>query len=398
MKQYVVRFFQLEAASGILLIIATALALIANNSLLSDLYNSFLNIPVTFAIKTFAIDKPLVLWINDGLMAIFFLLIGLEVKREILQGQLSKPSQIVLPSVAALGGMIVPAVIYWVLNHNDPQAQSGWAIPMATDIAFSLGVLALLGRSVPVALKLFLMTLAIIDDLGAIIVIALFYSGKLSVTALALAAVCLVILIIFNRTGVKSLGLYLLVGLVLWACVLKSGIHATIAGVVLAFIIPLKGKELNYSDSPLIRLEHALSPWVSYFILPLFAFVNAGVSFAEVTAEHLFSAVTLGIAGGLLIGKTVGIFGFTWLIIKLGLAKLPEGANWLLVFGVSILCGIGFTMSLFIGSLSFPVGNEYIGIDRVGILLGSFIAAVIGYIVMRLALNKKAQLISAETI
>lgn len=391
MKQLLVRFFHLEAASGILLIIATLLALIANNSPLASSYNGFLNIPVAVTVESLEISKPLVLWINDGLMAIFFLLVGLEIKREALQGNLSSPSQVVLPSVAAVGGMLVPAVIYWLFNHNDPQAHSGWAIPMATDIAFSLGVLALLGKSVPTSLKLFLMTLAIVDDLGAIIVIALFYSGQLSLTALGLAAVCVVVLITFNCLKIKSLGLYLIVGVVLWVCVLKSSIHATIAGVVLAFIIPLKVEmpKEEQGNPPLIKLEHALAPWVSFFILPLFAFVNAGVSFASVTRDHLFSTVTLGIVLGLLVGKTVGVFSFTWLVVKLGFAQLPKGSNWLLILGVAMLCGIGFTMSLFIGSLSFPIGNEYVGIDRVGILSGSLFSALLGYLLMFWALKKK---------
>lgn len=394
MIKLLTRFFKLETASGILLIIATIFALIANNTFLAPYYNSFLNTKVFFSIHHLVINKPLALWINDGLMAIFFLLIGLEVKREILQGHLSKPSQIVLPSIAALGGMVIPAIIYFILNHNNPQTYSGWAIPMATDIAFSLGVLALLGKSVPISLKLFLMTLAIIDDLGAIIVIALFYSGQLSVTALLLATLCIAILITLNYCNIRNLGLYLLIGIVLWVCVLKSGVHATVAGVILAFTIPLKLKTQRTKQihPPLIKLEHTLTPWVNFFILPLFAFVNAGISFATVTYDHLFSSVTLGIAMGLLIGKTIGVFGFTWLIIKLGFAQLPKNATWPLLFGISILCGIGFTMSLFIGSLSFPVGNEYVGIDRVGILLGSLLSAIIGYLIMYLALNKKNSL------
>ncbi|MFD1260770.1 Na+/H+ antiporter NhaA [Entomomonas asaccharolytica] len=393
MKQLLISFFRLEAASGILLIIATVLALVANNSLLSDWYNNFLNIPVMLAIDKLIIDKPLLLWINDGLMAIFFLLIGLEVKREALQGQLSKVSQVVLPTVAAFGGMIVPAVIYWAFNHNDPQAHSGWAIPMATDIAFSLGILALLGKAVPISLKLFLMTLAIIDDLGAILVIALFYSGDVSVAALGLAGICLIVLITLNLLKVRSIGLYLIIGFILWVCVLKSGVHATIAGVALAFTIPLKLRmtKAEHIHPPLIKLEHALSPWVSYVILPLFAFVNAGVSFAQVTQDHLLSTVTLGIVLGLLLGKTIGIFGFTWVVVKLGFAKLPKDSDWSLLFGICILCGIGFTMSLFIGGLSFPPNNEYVGIDRVGILIGSFLSAVIGYCVMYRALKKKAK-------
>jgi NhaA family Na+:H+ antiporter len=377
------RFFQLEAAGGLLLIAAAALALIINNSPLSWLYNDLLDMPVVAQIGAVKIAKPLLLWINDGLMALFFLLIGLEVKREILQGHLSRPSQIVLPGAAAIGGMVVPALIYWALNKDNPGAMSGWAIPMATDIAFALGVLALLGKRVPVSLKLFLMTLAIIDDLGAIIVIALFYSGELSNLSLTLASVSILALIVMNRLGVIKLAPYLLVGLVLWVCVLKSGVHATLAGVVLAFCIPLKtGKQ----GSPLQTLEHGLHPWIAYGILPLFAFANAGVSLTGVTLESFTHHVPMGIALGLLLGKLVGVFGLTWLAIKTGIATLPTGANWGQVLGVAILCGIGFTMSLFVGSLAFVPGqSEFAGMDRMGILTGSILAALIGYTITALS-------------
>jgi len=383
------RFFQLEAASGLLLIAAAALALIINNSPLSYLYNGLLDVPVVAQIGALKIAKPLLLWINDGLMALFFLLIGLEVKREIIEGHLSKPSQIVLPGAAAIGGMVVPALIYWFLNKDNPAAVAGWAIPMATDIAFALGVLALLGKRVPVSLKLFLMTLAIIDDLGAIIVIALFYSGELSSLSLMLAAACLLALIAMNRLGVVKLGPYMVIGLILWVCVLKSGVHATLAGVTLALCIPLRTR--NAEASPLLSLEHALHPWVAYGILPLFAFANAGVSLAGVNLESFTHHVPMGIAVGLLLGKTVGVFGLTWIAIKLGLAALPSGANWGQVLGVAILCGIGFTMSLFVGSLAFvPGSSEYAGMDRMGILTGSILAAVIGYGITALASRKAA--------
>lgn len=372
------RFFQLEAAGGLLLIAAAALALIINNSPLSWLYNGWLETPVVAQIGALHIAKPLLLWINDGLMALFFLLIGLEVKREVLQGHLSRPSQIVLPGAAAIGGMLIPALLFRALNSDNPAALSGWAIPMATDIAFALGVLALLGKRVPVSLKLFLMTLAIIDDLGAIIVIALFYSGELSSLALALAAASIAGLITMNRLGVTRLAPYLLIGTVLWVCVLKSGVHATLAGVLLAFCIPLRTPKAV--ASPLQQLEHALHPWVAYFILPLFAFANAGVPLAGVTLESLTHPVPLGIALGLLLGKVIGVFGLTWLAIKTGLASLPTGANWGQVLGVSMLCGIGFTMSLFVGSLAFVPGqSEFAGMDRMGILTGSVLAALIGY-------------------
>jgi len=371
------RFFQLEAASGLLLIAAAALALIVNNSPLSHYYTAFLDVPVAVQIGALQIAKPSLLWINDGLMALFFLLIGLEVKRELLEGQLSKPSQVVLPGAAAIGGMVVPALIYWFINKDYPDALGGWAIPMATDIAFALGVLALLGKRVPVSLKLFLMTLAIIDDLGAIIVIAVFYSSELSGVSLLLAAACLIVLIAMNRMGVIKVAPYMIVGLILWVCVLKSGVHATLAGVTLAFCIPLRTK--NSETSPLMSIEHALHPWVAYAILPLFAFANAGVSLAGVSMHSFVSHVPMGIAAGLLIGKTLGVFGLTWIAIKTGMAALPAGANWGQVFGVAILCGIGFTMSLFVGSLAFVAGSDYVGMDRMGILTGSILAALIGY-------------------
>lgn len=383
MRNTITRFFQLEAAGGLLLIAAAALALVINNSPLSWLYNAFLETPVEARIGALQIAKPLLLWINDGLMALFFLVIGLEVKREVLEGHLSKPSQIVLPGAAAIGGMVVPALIYVALNTGNAEALNGWAIPMATDIAFALGVLALLGKRVPVSLKLFLMTLAIIDDLGAIIVIALVYSGELSQVSLILAGVSIIALIAMNRSGVSRLAPYLLIGLVLWVCVLKSGIHATLAGVVLAFCIPLR---TSTKASPLLTLEHGLHPWVAYGILPLFAFANAGVSLAGVTIDSFTHSVPLGIAAGLLLGKTAGVFGLTWLAVRTRLASLPKEANWGHVLGVSILCGIGFTMSLFVGSLAFEPGvSGYAGEDRMGILTGSILSAIIGYGVMVMA-------------
>ncbi len=389
MRNTITRFFQLEAAGGLLLIAAAALALIINNSPLSWLYNAFLETPVEARIGALQIAKPLLLWINDGLMALFFLVIGLEVKREVLEGHLSKPSQIVLPGAAAIGGMVVPAVIYVALNTGNAEALNGWAIPMATDIAFALGVLALLGKRVPVSLKLFLMTLAIIDDLGAIIVIALVYSGELSQVSLILAAVSIIALIAMNRSGVSRLAPYLLVGLVLWVCVLKSGVHATLAGVVLAFCIPLR---TSSKASPLLTLEHGLHPWVAYGILPLFAFANAGVSLAGVTMDSFTHSVPMGIAAGLLLGKTLGVFGLTWLAVKTRMASLPREANWGHVLGVSILCGIGFTMSLFVGSLAFEPGvSAYAGEDRMGILTGSILSAIIGYGVMVMACRTTAK-------
>ncbi|AZL67373.1 MULTISPECIES: Na+/H+ antiporter NhaA [Pseudomonas] len=389
MRSLFARFFQLEAASGLLLIAAAVLALIINNSPLSYLYNGLLEVPVAVQVGALEIAKPLLLWINDGLMALFFLLIGLEVKREVVDGHLSKPSQVILPATAAIGGMLVPALIYWFINRDNPAAVAGWAIPTATDIAFALGVLALLGKRVPVSLKLFLMTLAIIDDLGAIIIIALFYSGTLSSLSLMLAGACLIALLAMNRLGVIKLGPYLVIGLILWVCVLKSGVHATLAGVALALCIPLRTKHAE--TSPLLSLEHALQPWVAYAILPLFAFANAGVSLAGVTLESFIHPVPMGIALGLLAGKTVGVFGLTWIAVKLRLAALPAEANWGQVLGVAVLCGIGFTMSLFVGSLAFvPGSSDYAGMDRMGILTGSFFAAVVGYLITAMASRKAA--------
>ena len=387
MRSLFTRFFQLEAASGLLLIAAAVLALIINNSPLSYLYSGLLDVPVAVQVGALNIAKPLLLWINDGLMALFFLLIGLEVKREVVDGHLSKPAQVILPATAAVGGMVVPALIYWFINRDNPAAVAGWAIPTATDIAFALGVLALLGKRVPVSLKLFLMTLAIIDDLGAIIVIALFYSGTLSSVSLLLAAACLVALVAMNRLGVVKLGPYMIVGLILWVCVLKSGVHATLAGVALALCIPLRTR--NAETSPLLSLEHALHPWVAYAILPIFAFANAGVSLAGMSVDSFTHPVPMGIAVGLLLGKTVGVFGLTWLAVKLRMAALPEGAGWGQILGVAILCGIGFTMSLFVGSLAFaPGSSDYAGMDRMGILTGSFFAAVIGYAVIAMTSRK----------
>ncbi len=388
LKSAFLRFTQLESASGLLLIAAAILALLVNNSPLDFLYNSLLETTVAVKVGALEIYKPLLLWINDGLMALFFLTVGLELKREVLEGQLNKPSQIVLPMTAAIGGMLVPALIYWFINKEDPAALNGWAIPMATDIAFALGILALLGKRVPASLKLFLMTLAIIDDLGAIIVIALFYSGKLSELSLLLAGASIITLIIMNRCGVTRLSPYMVVGLFLWTCVLKSGVHATLAGVALAFTIPMRMPQGEYSAGH--ALEHGLAPWVSFAILPIFAFANAGVSLTGFNLNQLLAPVPLGIIAGLLLGKTIGVFGLTWLAVKARLTQLPQDSNWGQVLGVAVLCGIGFTMSLFVGSLAFEPGSPYSGLDRIGILVGSFLAAVIGYSITALSSKKTA--------
>ncbi len=380
-------FLKLESASGIILVGAAVLALIANNSPLSGLYDLFLDTPVEIRIGALNLAKPLLLWINDGLMAIFFLLIGLEVKREILDGQLSSLSQVALPGIAAVGGMIIPALIYVIFNMNNPSALNGWAIPAATDIAFALGILALLGSRVPLSLKLFLLTLAIIDDLGAIVIIAIFYSGDLSVTSLIFAGVAIATLFAMNLLGVKRTAAYVVVGIILWICVLKSGVHATLAGVVLAFAIPLRTNEDE--PCPLREMEHSLHPWIAFGIMPLFAFANAGVSLKGMSLGSLFEPIPIGIALGLVIGKQVGVFGFSLAAVKLGLAKLPSDINWRLIYGTAILCGIGFTMSLFISTLAFDssIGDDAIS-ARIGILSGSFIAAIAGYLVIKSSLKK----------
>ena len=380
-------FLQKESAGGLLIIAAAMLAMLAENSPLKSLYDAWLSTPVGFQFGAFLLNKPLLLWINDGLMAVFFFLIGLEIKREFLEGELSDHSRIILPGIAAAGGMAVPALVYVAFNHGDPVALSGWAIPTATDIAFALGVLSLLGNRVPHSLKLFLLTLAVIDDMGAIIIIALFYSGELSVSSLLAAGGSLVALLIINRRGITRIAPYLLIGLVLWVAVLKSGVHATLAGVVLAFFIPLKDK--NTGGSPLMQLEHLLHPYVAFLILPLFAFANTGISLTGISPQSLLHPVPLGIAAGLLIGKQVGVFGFTWLAIKLGVGKLPEGAGWMPLYGIAALCGIGFTMSLFISSLAAEqIGTGMMVDDRLGVLGGSLLSAVIGYLVLAYSLGR----------
>lgn len=376
-------FLRLEAASGILLLLAAILAMVAANSPAQHYYDALLKTPVTVAVGQLEISKPLLLWINDGLMAIFFFLIGLEVKREVLAGELSDPSRVVLPIIAAVGGMAVPALIYSAINWGDPIAMRGWAIPSATDIAFALGVLALLGSRIPQALKLFLMTLAIIDDLGAIVIIALFYTADLSVSSLSIAIAAVIGLFILNRRGVLSLVPYMLIGLVLWTAVLKSGVHATLAGVVTAFFIPFK-REAGQSQTQLERLEHDLHPSVAYGILPLFAFANAGIPFGGIGVDSFLHPIPLGIALGLFLGNQIGVLGFSWITIKLGISKLPQNVTWVQLYGAALLCGIGFTMSLFVGSLAFEQGGSHSAIDeRLGILIGSLLAGIAGYLVLR---------------
>jgi len=344
-------------------------------------------LPVVVSFGTFAIAKPLLLWINDGLMAVFFFMVGLEIKREILEGSLQEPSRIAVPFLAAVGGMAVPALIFTFFNWGDSAAMQGWAIPAATDIAFALGILSLLGPRVPTALKVFLLALAIIDDLGAIIIIALFYTSDLSLISLGVAAVAIVILLVMNRLGVVNNTAYILVGIILWTAVLKSGVHATLAGVILGLIIPLSRNKTSFH-----ALEHSLHAPVNFVILPLFAFANAGIDFGAMHPDDLTNSVTLGIALGLFFGKQAGIFLFSSLAIWLGLGRLPEGVSWSQLYGVSVLSGIGFTMSLFIGSLAFECSSGVcfdLVDERLGILMGSLLSGVVGYVLLRRTLSKE---------
>jgi NhaA family Na+:H+ antiporter len=376
-------FLRLESAGGILLVLATIIAMLLANSPLWSAYNGFLNIPLAIQIDQLKIAKPLLLWINDGLMAIFFFLVGLEIKRELKIGELSSFAQAALPGIAAVGGMLVPALIYVAVNAGEPAGLSGWAIPAATDIAFALAVVSLLGDRVPASLKVLLLAIAIFDDLGAIIIIALFYTGNLSGTALLLTLLPLAGLVMLNLRGVTSPAPYVLLGIVLWVMVLKSGIHATLAGVFTALAVPLVKPE--ESDETLLEsLEHGLHPWVAYGILPLFAFANAGVSLEGIGLGSFLAPVTLGIALGLLVGKQIGIFGALWLAIKAGLAPMPRETSWAQLYAVSLVAGIGFTMSLFIGSLAFAPG-EYDAQVRLGVLTGSVLSAICGYLVLRQA-------------
>lgn len=390
LSRAITEFLRLESAVGILLFVCALAALAMVNSPLEFLYQGLLTTPIAVQVGNLQIAKPLLLWINDGLMAVFFLLVGLELKREILEGELSEPAQVALPAAAALGGMAAPALIYVFLNRHNGIALQGWAIPCATDIAFALGVLALLGRNVPSPLKLFLLTLAIIDDLGAIIIIAVFYSGDLSVWAFALAAVLIAALAVMNWRGVTTVSPYILVGVLLWVAVLKSGIHATLAGVVLAMFIPMRNRE-DPQHSPLRQLENDLHPAVAFGILPAFAFANAGVPLAGITPGTLLGSVPLGIGLGLFIGNQAGILLTVWLAVRLGFARLPEGVNWLQMYGLAMLCGIGFTMSLFIGSLAFEhAGPAYPTQVRLGILMGSLLSGCGGYTVLRFAGKSRA--------
>ncbi len=388
MKEKLYTFLRSSSAGGILLIITTLFALILVNSPFSDIYGYILHIPVEVRVGAIHIDKTLHHWVSEGLMAIFFLAIGLEIKREVVEGHLSSFGQVLLPTIAAIGGIAVPALIYILFNNGDPVAMRGWAIPTATDIAFALGILSLLPR-VPVSLKVFLLALAIIDDLGAIIIIALFYTTQLSMLSIYVASAALIVLILFNRLGFANKSLYFMVAIVLWVSVLKSGVHATIAGVLFAFTIPLKTSDVSgMTSSPLKEVEHGLHPWIVFFILPMFAFVNAGVDIRNLSINEAIGNVPLGIAMGLFLGKQIGVFGFSWLAIKLKIASLPQDASWLMLYGVSVLTGIGFTMSLFVDSLAFPDDRLFAYADKLAILLGTLFSAIFGYIILKFAITK----------
>lgn len=387
---YIRRFIQLESAGGILLFATAILALILDNSPFSGIYESILNMNVSFHIGQIGLSKPLILWINEGLMAIFFLSVGLEIKRELVVGELNSISKVSLPIIAAIGGMALPALIYIVINGGDAVSFNGWAIPTATDIAFSLGVLSLLGKRVPLSIKTFLTAIAIFDDIGAILIIAAYYTYEISVLGLSLAGLCLVLLYWMNRFHVRRQEAYFIVGIVLWVCVLKSGVHATLAGVAVALAIPMTDPR-DPTKSPLLQLEKRLVPWVAFLVLPIFAFANAGVSFSGLELSDLLLPLPLGIALGLFVGKTIGIMVASWLGVKSKLARMPTGANWLSILGVSAVCGIGFTMSLFIGALAFSgFASETAALIRIGVLTGSICSGMLGYYILTRAYPKNA--------
>ena len=385
---FIVNFFKQESSGGLLLMFSALLAIIFANTALSPYYELLLTTPVEVRVGALEIAKPLLLWINDGLMAVFFFLVGLELKRELVEGELSDPRNIILPGIGAIGGMAVPALFYTYFNAGNPVAMQGWAIPAATDIAFALGVLSLLGSRVPVSLKIFLTSLAIFDDIGAIIIIAVFYTANISFAALVIAASCIPALIILNRRGVSANSPYILLGTIMWVALLKSGVHATLAGVVMAMFIPLRSKDPD-NPAPLKSLEHDLHSVVAFFVLPVFAFANAGINLSGVGVEQLMHGVPMGIAAGLFLGKQIGIFGLCYLAIKLRLAEMPSGMNTMSLYGTAALCGIGFTMSLFIGSLAFEeTGVNQLFDERLGIIVGSLMSGVLGYFLLRRALPK----------
>ncbi|QOD12429.1 Na+/H+ antiporter NhaA [Psychrobacter sp. 28M-43] len=381
-------FFEFEAAGGIVLALAAIAAMIIANSPLNVWYEGFIHAPVAIQIGEFAIAKDAHHWINDGLMAVFFFLVGLELKREVLIGELSNVKQIILPAGAALGGMVMPAIVYLLFNYNEPEFWKGWAIPAATDIAFALGILSLLGNRVPNSLKVFLVSIAIFDDIGAILIIALFYTSELSLESLAVAGLCLPFLYVLNRRNVTNITPYLLIGLIMWIAVLKSGIHATLAGVVLALFIPMFDRT-DPEHSPLEELEHDLHNTVAFGILPIFAFANSGISLEGAGFAELFHSVPLGIAAGLFIGKQLGVMFMCWLIFKLGISTMPKGMDYKQIYGAALLCGVGFTMSLFIGGLAFA-GDTTMFDERLGIIMGSIVSGIAGYIMLKMSLKDNA--------
>jgi len=385
---YAIReFLQLESAGGLMLLGAAVVSLVLANSPLAPVISDLLQARLTVTLEGYGINKPVLLWINDGLMAIFFLMVGLELKREVIEGQLSSVDQIVLPALAAAGGLAVPALLYGWVNRGDVSAMNGWAVPTATDIAFALAVLNLLGPRVPLSLKIFLTTIAIIDDLAAIVIIAVFYSGDLSGLELLLALAGVAVLLVMNRAGVQKIAAYVLVGVLIWIFVLNSGVHATLAGVIVAFFIPLKADD---DRSPARHLEHTLHPWVAYLILPLFAFSNAGVSFAGTGLHTLTEGVGLGIVLGLFLGKQLGVFGMILLAVSTGLVRRPGDATLAQLYGVAALCGIGFTMSLFIGGLAFEHGNfSYDAALKLGVISGSLLSAALGWGILHLTLPRQ---------
>ncbi len=384
-------FLRHEAAGGVVLLAAAELAVVLTNSPLADHYLQFFELHLSLKLGDLGLDKSLGHWINDGLMAIFFFLVGLEIKRELIEGELSSPRQAALPAIAAVGGMAAPALVYVLFNAGTPETLRGWAIPAATDIAFAMGVVSLLGNRVPESLKIFLLALAIIDDLGAIIIIAIFYTADLSLLALGLASIGIAILIIMNRLGVQRLAAYVLVGIYVWACVLESGVHATLAGSIVGLCVPLRARDGTTDEERSLakRCIHALHPWVAFAIMPAFAFANAGVSLAGLSWETIAAPVTLGVALGLFIGKQVGVMAAVVLARVCGIARLPEGAGWAETYGVAILTGIGFTMSLFIGSLAFP-GAEHIVEMRLGVIGGSILSALMGLLMLTMATRRRA--------
>ena len=379
-------FFKLEAASGLVLLLAAIIALVISNSKLSDLYFSTLNTYLFLGINNFGIKLSFIHWINDALMAIFFFFVTLEIKREFLQGELSNIKQALLPIIGAVGGMLVPALVYVYINFGDSETLNGWAIPSATDIAFSLGVLSLLGKRVPLSLKVFLTALAIIDDLGAIVIIALFYSGDLSIKYLTLMFLAFIVLLLINKFNIKKFLPYLVIGLFLWDFTHNSGIHATIAGVLLAMTIPHRKKEKDFSL--LIKIEHAISPYVAFGIMPIFAFANAGVSLEGLSFASLLDKVPLGIVLGLFLGKQLGVFIFSYISIKLKVAQMPNDTSWYNFYGVGVLTGIGFTMSLFVGNLAFAENMQYMDGVKIGVLTGSLLSTLFGYFLILLTPNK----------